>query len=366
MLTAAIRPIDSASTLPVMNNRRSSMRKMPKVELHRHLDGSIRQETIIDIARRHNLEIDISDPGKLKQRSTVTEPMQDLAEVLDAFEIIQKVSCSYEAIKRIAYENVEDAWFDGIKLIELRFSPAFIAFQKELNNDEIIEGVIDGIAAGMDKYDIQVGLITIVSRTLDYEANKQGTIDVIRYSHSGRHRNADRIVGFDLADRENTSEPSDFREVVEMSRDAGLGITVHSGEESDALAVQKTLEVLNPDRIGHGVNAWQDKDVVEMLKEKEVLLELCPTSNWLTQCVPVLAEHPLPDFYHAGVKVSINSDDPQLMDIDLSHEYEIAKEHYGFENEDFRKTNLYALEKSFLPKEITDSIKKQYFDQEWF
>ena len=118
MLTAVIRPIDSASILLVMNIRRSSLRKMPKVELHRHLDGSIRQETIIDIARRHKLEIDISDPGKLKQRSTVTEPMQDLAEVLDAFEIIQKVSCSYEAIKRIAYENVEDAWFDGIKLVE--------------------------------------------------------------------------------------------------------------------------------------------------------------------------------------------------------------------------------------------------------
>jgi adenosine deaminase len=342
-------------------SQNSAMRKMPKVELHRHLDGSIRQETVVDISKHHGLDIDISDSSRLKKRSTITEPMQDLAAVLEAFDIIQKVSCSYEAIKRIAFENVEDAYYDGIKLIELRFSTAFISLDKEISNDEIIEGVLDGIAQGMDKYDVQAGLITIVSRTLDYEVNKQGTIDVIKYAKNGRHRMADRIVGFDLADRENTSDPSDFKELVEMSREAGLGITVHSGEETDASGVEKTLEVLNPDRIGHGVNAWQDRDVVEMLKERNVLLELCPTSNWLTQCVPILAEHPLPDFYKAGVKVSINSDDPQLMDIDLTNEYEVAKRYYGFDNEDFRKTNLYALEKSFLPKEITDLIKKQYF-----
>jgi adenosine deaminase len=343
-------------------NRTSPFRKMPKVELHRHLDGSIRQETIVDISKRNNLDIDISDIARLKKRSTVTEPMQDLAAVLEAFDTIQKVSCSYEAIKRIAYENVEDAFYDGIKLIELRFSPAFISLDKEINNDEIIEAVIDGVVDGMVKYDIQVGLITIVSRTLDYDANKQGTLDVISYANKGSHYGSDRLVGFDLADRENTTDPSDFSELVAMSRQAGLGITVHSGEDTDASGVQKTLEVLNPDRIGHGVNAWKDKDVVEMLKERDVLLEICPTSNWLTQCVPVLEKHPLPDFYHAGVKVSINSDDPQLMDIDLTHEYEIAQKHYGFSNEDFKKMNLYALGKSFLPNEIVETIKKAFFD----
>lgn len=337
------------------------MRNFPKIELHRHLDGSIRQQTIIDIARRHKLDIDISDPAALKKRSTVTEPMQDLAAVLDAFDIIQKVSCSYEAIKRIAFENVEDAFFDGIKLCELRFSPAFIALGKDIAYDEIIEGVIDGVAAGMDKYDIQIGLITIVSRTLDYEANKQGTIEAITYAQKAKHRMADRIVGFDLADLENTTEPEDFVELVEMARDAGLGITVHSGEDTDASGVQKTLEILKPDRIGHGVNAWQDRDVVELLKEQDVLLEICPTSNWLTQCVPVLAEHPLPDFFHAGVKVSLNSDDPQLMDIDLTHEYEIARQTFGFSNEDLLKMNLYALEKSFLPAEIGKAVQKQFF-----
>lgn len=342
-------------------NKQSNLRRMPKVELHRHLDGSIRQQTIIDISRRHNLDIDISDTARLKARSTVTEPMKDLAAVLDAFETIQKVSCSYEAIKQIAFENVEDAWFDGIKLIELRFSPAFIALDKDIRHDEIIEAVVDGVTQGMNRYDIQVGLISIVSRTLDYEANKQGTMEAVRYATAGRHRGADRIVGFDLADRENTTEAKDFSGLVELARSAGLGITVHTGEDSDAAAVAKTLDVLKPHRIGHGVNAWQDQDVVDMLKDRDVLLELCPTSNWLTQCTPVLAEHPLPDFYRAGVKLCINSDDPQLMDIDLTHEYELAEKYYGFDTQDFKKTNLYALDKSFLPREVVEVVRKAWF-----
>lgn len=334
----------------------TSLRQMPKVELHRHLDGSIRQDTIIEISKAHNLDIDISDPAKLKKQSTVTEPMQDLATVLAAFDTIQKVSCSYEAIKRIAFENVEDCYYDGIKLAELRFSPAFIALNKDLANDEIIEGVIDGIADGMNKYDIQIGLITIVSRSLDYEASKQGTIDSIKYAKDGKHPSAERIVGFDLADVENTSEPEDFLELVLMAKDAGLGITVHSGEDTGAEGVQKTLDVLEPDRIGHGVNAWQDRNVVEMLKQRDTLLEICPTSNWLTQCVKDIDKHPLPDFYKNGVKVCVNSDDPQLMDIDLTHEYTLCRERYGFSNDDFRRMNLDALSKTFLHKEIKDSV----------
>ena len=337
------------------------MRNLPKVELHRHLDGSIRQQTIIDITRSHNLDIDVSDPVALKRNSTVTSPMQDLAAVLGVFDTIQKVSCSYDAIKRITFENIEDAYYDGIKLIELRFSPAFIALNKDLQNDEIIEGVLDGLCAGMDSYDVQAGLIGIVSRTLDYEANRSGIADMIAYRNRSNHRGADRICGFDLADRENTSDPGDFVELVTMARDAGLGITVHSGEDTGPEGVQRTLDVLEPDRIGHGVNAWRDQDVVEQLKERDVLLELCPTSNWLTQCVESVEKHPLPDFYRAGVKLSLNSDDPQLMDIDLSHEYELAAKHYGFGKEDFRKTNLYALEKSFLPGEITRDVTREYF-----
>ena len=339
----------------------STLRKMPKVELHRHLDGSIRQQTIMDIARTHNLDIDISDSGQLFRNSTVTEPMKDLASVLSVFNTIQKVTCSYEAIKRITFENVEDCYQDGVVLSELRFSPAFIGLHKNIGNDEIIEGVIDGMNEGMRKYDIQVGLITIVSRSLDYEANRQGTEDAVAYATSGKHSGGDRIVGFDLADVENTTKPDDFLGLVNMARRAGLGITVHSGEDTGPEGVERTLETLKPDRIGHGVNAWRDRGVVEQLIEQDMLLEICPTSNWLTQCVKQIESHPLPDFYRSGVKVSINSDDPQLMDIDLVHEYELCQKLFGFDADDFQRMNVFALEKSFLDEELKSVVEKQYF-----
>lgn len=337
----------------------SPLTRLPKVELHRHLDGSIRHETMVDIARRHDLDIDWRNDAELRRRTTITAPMGDVATVLEAFETIQKITCSYEAIRRIAFENVEDAWRDGCVLVELRFSPAFIAMGKSLSWDEIIEGVLDGVMQGMDRYDIQVGLIDIISRTLDKEANMTGTRECIRYARALRHRGADRLVGFDLADREATTRPADWLEAVNLARAAGWGVTVHSGEETPAAGVRETLEVLAPDRIGHGVNAWQDPEVVELLIERDVLLELCPTSNWLTQCAPTLAGHPLPDFYRAGVKVSINSDDPQLMAIDLVNEYDIARRYYGFDTDDFMRINAMALEKSFLPEEIRTEVARR-------
>jgi len=340
----------------------SPLAGLAKVEHHRHLDGSIRHETLIDIARRHGLAIALDDQESLRRRTRITEPLGDVATVLEAFETIQQVTCSYEAIRQIAFENVEDAWRDGCVLAELRFSPAFIAMGKAIGYEEIIEGVLDGVTAGMARYPIEIGLITIVSRTLDYEANLEGMRACLRYAHAGRHPGAERLVGFDLADREATTSPGDWLEVVGLAREAGWGVTVHSGEETPAAAVRETVEVLAPDRIGHGVNAWQDPRVVRLLIERDVLLELCPTSNWLTQCVPTLDAHPLPQFYRAGVKVSINSDDPELMDIDLVNEYELAQRLLGLGPADFHRINLMALEKSFLPEEIRAAVKARHFD----
>ncbi len=336
------------------------LRALPKVELHRHLDGSIRPETVLDLARHHNLDIDTSDPAALTRRITVSEPA-DLGTILTAFDTIQKVSCSYEAIRRITFENVEDCVRDGVELAELRFSPVFIALNKTLGNDEIIEGVLDGVAEAMDRYDIQVGLIHIVSRTLDPELNRRSTEDAIAYAQRATHRCADRIVGFDLADREALSEPEDFSDLVALARGAGLGITVHSGEETGPEHVARSVEVLGASRIGHGISARQSPEVMAMLAERGVLLELCPTSNWLTQAVPEPAAHPLPEFRDAGVPVSINSDDPQLMGIDLVNEYAVVQQHFGCDADAFMAMNRDALAASFLPEDITAHVRSKHF-----
>jgi adenosine deaminase len=144
---------------------------------------------------------------------------------------------------------------------------------------------------------------------------------------------------------------------VNKARDAGLGITIHSGEDTDAEHVARTLDLFRPSRIGHGIRAWGSREVMKKLIAEDVLLEVCPTSNWLTSSVTTLAEHPLPGLYKAGVPVSINSDDPNLMGIDLVNEYEVCAKHYGFQKRDFQAMNLAALRHSFLPPQIKEHVK---------
>jgi adenosine deaminase len=340
---------------------RDTLRALPKAELHRHLDGSIRLETVADIAARHKLDLGICAEEELAVKARITRPMKDLQTVLASFATIQQVLCSYEAIERIAFENVEDAHRDGIHLIELRFAPPFISAGKELGNEEIIEAVIDGVTRGMSRYPIQVGLIGIVVRSMDLEINRQATVDLIRYAGS-RYRNADRICGFDLADAEDRSNPEDFLPMVQQAREAGLGITIHSGENTSAAAVRRTLDLFAPQRIGHGIKSWGEEKLIERIRDQEVMLEVCPTSNWLTSSVSSLEEHPLPRLYRSGVAVSINSDDPNLFGIDLVHEYELCARLYGFTEQDFMTINGQTVEHSFLPRDIRTEVLKRNFE----
>jgi len=336
------------------------LRKLPKVELHRHIEGSVRLDTIKDLARYHEIDLGAGTDDELLAKTKITEPMKNLESVLDVFWTAQKVFCRYEAIKRITYENVEDAFYDGVKLLELRFAPVFIAHGKDLAFDEIYEGVLDGITKGMEAYDIQVGLIHILPRPLEPEKHESSLKEFLRYRRS-RHINSNRLCGFDLADSETASVTTDFVPYVIAARRGGLGITVHTGENTDAQYVRKAITTYAPERIGHGIKSIDDPDVLNLIKVNNIHLELCPTSNWLTRSVPSMEKHPLPAFYREGVSFSINSDDPHLMDIDLVEEYRRAVKYYRLSLEDLYKINKNTLAHSFLEAGIREFVEKSHF-----
>ncbi len=248
-------------------------------------------------------------------------------------------------------------------MLELRFAPAFIAAGKDLDYDEIIEGVLDGITLGMKQYHIQVGLVGIMPRGLDDMVNSQALSELLRYA-KGRHPGAERICGFDLADDEESVGPETFVPFIDRARSAGLGITVHTGENTDSGWVKRSLELFKPDRIGHGIKIWRDHAVMKRIREEEIMLEICPTSNWLTRSVPSYEGHPLPELYRSGIAISINSDDPHLMDIDLIHEYEICVRYYNFELRDFMRINRSTIRHSFLPKELQDDVFDKFFSMD--
>jgi adenosine deaminase len=332
--------------------------QIPKIEFHRHLDGSIRFETLVDLIQHNKIPMNFSGEDLFK-KAKVLSPMKDLQTVLDSFWISQKALCNYEAIRRVSFENVEDAFYDGIKLIELRFATTFIAQGKNLKYDEIIEGVIDGISDGMKKYPIQVGLIHILPRSLSEKDNIEAHKTILKYQKSN-HRDADRIVGFDLADSENENDQSYLDQIIEAKK-SNLGITIHSGENTNHTCVMNSIKNLHAERIGHGLKIWNHQDAIKLVKERNVHLELCPTSNWLTNSVTSLKDHPFNSLYKSGVSVSLNSDDPHLMGIDLINEYKVIHDLFHWDLRDFYEMNKKALDHSFLNQEIKEFIKKNYF-----
>jgi adenosine deaminase len=338
--------------------------KIPKVEFHRHLDGSVRTQTIHTLAKKFKIDLgfDLDDEQLLISKTKVLKPLSSLDEVLGTFWTTQKVMANEEAMEQVAYENVEDLKHDGVVLGELRFAPVFIAQNKDLSifsYDAIIESTLRGIDRAVRDFSIPVGLIHICPRSLPMTENLAATERILHFKK--HHSLGKYLVGIDLADSETTTNPKDFTRLIEMGREVGLGVTIHSGEDSSAEHMKTTLKVFDPDRFGHGIRAIDDAGLMRQLIEAGKHLEVCPTSNWLTRSVETLESHPFIRLWRQGVSVSLNSDDPHLMGIDLVHEYRVAREILGVTEQEFHDVNKQALAHSFLPEDQKRRVLENYF-----
>lgn len=328
------------------------LRVMPKVELHRHLEGGVRPATAWELTRRYGLPVaGVETYEQFVGRACVRSPLGGLQEVLDALQLTRRTLCRREAIERVAFENVEDAARDGTRLLELRFAPSILAGLSGLGVEEVILAVLDGACRGMGRYPVEVGLLVCLRRKSPIEASEEAVAALLRLAE-GSHPHAFRLVGIDLADDERAAAPELFAPLAERVRAAGLGVTIHTGLNTDAEAVRRTLRVLRPARIGHGIRVASDPPLMEQIRGEGLLLEISPTSNWITACVPSLEQHPLPHLLGAGLAVCLNSDDPQLFGIDLVHEHELAQRVYGLGPAELRRMNRAAAAASFLPAEV--------------
>jgi adenosine deaminase len=174
-----------------------------------------------------------------------------------------------------------------------------------------------------------------------------------------RHKN--HILGIDLADSERDFPLRDFVPSVRKAKEAGLKVTIHTGEDTPASFVKETIELASPDRIGHGIHAMEDMSVVELIKVRGITLEVNPWSNYLTNSVRAIEEHPLRKLFDLGVRVTINSDDPEVLETNVNNEYRIAHEILGMSIEEVKTCNRYACEASFIPAETKKRIWEKYF-----
>mgnify|MGYP002630398879 CR=1 FL=1 len=292
------------------------MESLPKIDLHRHLDGNIRTATILDLGRQHGIELPGTDLESLRPYVSITEPAPGLVAFLEKFRWSIGVLADAEACRRIAFENVEDAKNEGLDYVELRFSPWFMAEAHGLNPQAVVEAVVAGIDEGRAAFGVKVALIGILSRTYGE--------DVAWKELEALFTCRSRLTAVDLAGDEVNFPAGLFKKHFARVRDAGLHVTVHAGEAAGAESIWDAIRLLGAERIGHGIRAIEDPVLMDFLRERRIGLECCLTSNIQTSSVPDYASHPLRSLLEAGLLATINTDDPGISGIDLDYEFRTA------------------------------------------
>ncbi|MEQ1969013.1 adenosine deaminase [Xenorhabdus nematophila] len=323
--------------------------QLPLTDLHRHLDGNIRPETILSLARQHNISLPADELEALRPHVQIIENEPNLLSFLQKLDWGVAVLADLDACRRVAIENVEDAVNAGLDYAELRFSPYYMAMKHQLPVDGVVEAIIDGIHSASKQHDIQIRLIGILSRTFGEKACSQELAGLLAHKQ--------HITALDLAGDE-LGFPSDlFEQHFVQARDAGWNISVHAGEAAGAESIWHAIRKLGATRIGHGVKAITDPALMDYLAEHNIGIESCLTSNLQTSTVSSLQTHPLEQFLTHGILASINTDDPAVEGIEIRHEYNVAAPAAGLSPEQIRQAQINGLTTAFLSEAEKQALK---------
>ncbi|MDD5371678.1 MAG: adenosine deaminase [Anaerolineaceae bacterium] len=315
---------------------------LPKVDLHRHLEGSLRLETVIDLARQNHLPLPAWDRAGLEPAVWIREPTGDILELLPKFDILRSIFVDYAACRRVAWECLEDAAAQGLDYVELRFSPLFMAEPHGLDPLGVASAVCEAWQDAQGKLPLTSRLVVILSRTYGPEACQVE----LQAALANRERG---VVALDLAGDEARWPALLFEQHFRLAREAGLHATVHAGEFAGAESIRQAVELLHADRIGHAVRAADDPSVLDLLADRGIAIECCPTSNVLTCSVADYTSHPLPIFLARGLCATLNTDDPSLMgDLRLEDEYRVARDAMGLTDSQLDQIQRNSLRAAFL------------------
>jgi len=328
----------------VVTSSLNPYKALPKVELHRHLEGSLRLQTMLDIARAHGITVPVSVLRLSGMVQVQDEDPFTFQNFLAKFNTLRLFYRSPEVIHRVTSEAVEDAALDNVKYLELRFTPVALSRAERFPLHDVMEWVCSSASKAANKFGIKVRLIVSVNRHESPELAEQVAWLAASHMEQG-------IVGMDLAGNEAEFSAKPFAPIFAEAKQAGLRLTIHAGEWGGAENVREAIEAVGAERIGHGVRVMDDKNVIALARERAITFEVCPTSNYQSGVVPALSAHPLPRMVQAGLNVTINTDDPSVSRIDLSHEYKLACEELNLSMDALKACNIQAVKAAFLPEE---------------
>ena len=333
----------------------SLLKKLPKVELHCHLDGCLRIETILDLGQRYNISLPASNPEDLIKLLCIGKKRGTLEEYIARFDITLSVMQTPEALTRIAFELIEDVAAENVRYIEVRYAP-ILHTRMGMTLEEAVEAVRDGLIKGEKAFGVKSGIIICGIRHISPEASLKLADLCVRYKNKG-------VVGFDLAGAEENFPAKDHREAFYMILNHNINATIHAGEAFGPSSIHQAIHYCGAHRIGHGTRLKEDKDLMHYVNDHRITMEVCLTSNWHTYSVRSLKQHPFRFYYDQGIRVTLNTDNRLMSDTTLTKEFGLARDLFDFTLHDFREVTIIAMKAAFLPhqerKEMIQSIANE-------
>lgn len=319
---------------------RELIARLPKAELHVHLDGSLRPATMIELAQAAHVDLPTRDPDALRQYMLVDDA-RNLVDYLARFDITIALLQTPEAIERVAWEMVEDAARDNVRYLEVRYCPR-LSTRGGLAIDEVTAAERRGLARGERDFGVRTGIIDCSLRHYDPEVSLEIARAAVRNRPNG-------VVAFDLAGPEAGHPPSAHRAAFDCAAEGLLGITVHAGEAAGPGSIAEALHYCHADRIGHGTRLFEDPALQDYVRDRRVPIEINLTSNLQTRVVARAAEHPVRRYLDAGLNVTLSTDSWLMSGVILTDEYWLAHRELGFSRQEIDTMILNGFNSAFLP-----------------
>jgi adenosine deaminase len=321
----------------------SELKSLPKIDLHRHLEGSLRLSTLVEIAQEYGMDLPAHEVEGLRPLVQMVNEPPSFKSFLAKFKVLRRFYRSPETISRLAYEAVADAAADNVRYLELRFSPQALARLRGFSFSEVTDWVIAAVRQAAVDCNIQVGLIITLVRHDPLKSARR--VAEVAFEHFDKG-----IVGLDLAGDEVHYPMTPFRDLFVEAGRLGMGITVHAGEWSGADQVEEAIVGLQATRLGHGVRAVENSRTIKLVRERSVTLEICLTSNIQTGVVHSINHHPLVDLLDLDVLATLNTDDPSVSSTALTDEFQVAVQKLNLGYDELRRMTLNAAAAAFLPE----------------
>ena len=325
------------------------MRRMPKADLHCHLDGSLRPSTLLDLSTERGLTLPVHTASALGAWMRVDDA-RHLEDYLARFEVTLAAMQDTVALERIAYEFVLDASLDGVRYIEARFCPA-LHVRGDLSLDDVMQAVLRGLARGQKETGALARVIVCALRSVAWPHALEMAELAVAYKGQG-------VVAFDLAGGELGNPASAHALAFDFARQHDLAVTVHAGEGDGPASIREALHRCGADRIGHGTRLREDPSLEAYVIDHRITLEVCPTSNVQTRVVPTFAEHPLARYVVMGAVVTINTDNRLMSGVSLTDEYVRCAQHLQFDIDTLAMLAITSFDSSFLPHMERETLRE--------